>query len=136
VKKAAMVVSRVAAGEITPMSGACHILIQDPSYGYTDGLPKSGWHDSIVIRCHDIIRPTDGYVHFTPDMAVELVGFIRRNEGRPMLVSCDAGLSRSVAVGSILKDCFGYGVRYDCGTDEHRSVLIRAEVMRILREQT
>jgi len=102
--KMAVVVRREIAKSTSPLPDVCHIVLEEPGYGYKTKLPREGWRDSIVFQIHDITREMDGYVHFTEEMGVLLIDFIRRNEGANMLVNCDAGMSRSVAVGCILRD--------------------------------
>ena len=128
----AWVVSRFTAVDLTAFPTCCHIILQDPLYKYEDGLPKTGWHDTIVIGVDDIVKPIYGYLHFTSEMAKQLADFIKKNDGKNMLINCDAGISRSSAVGSVLRDYFGYEVKFFCGTDEHRNVLIRSELIRAL----
>ena len=134
VKMKAYVTSRAQATNFPVNGKGCHVLFQEPDYQYADGLPFGGWHDTIVIECHDITKPEDGYVHFSQEMAARLAEFLKKNEGRGFLVSCDAGLSRSVAAGAILRDYFGYNVMFEsAGDDEFRNVLIYTRLARILR---
>jgi len=130
----AYVVDRSRAREFPVNPPGCHILLQEPNHKYGDGLPRSGWYDTIVFNVHDITKPVDGYAHFTDAMALRLADFLTKNEGRPMLVSCDAGLSRSVAVGATLRDRFGYDVTFVCsGDDRFRNVLIYTKLAREFR---
>jgi hypothetical protein len=129
----AWVLNRDMASGVKPLPDVCHILFEDP--GRMDSnLPKKGWLASIVIRCHDITKPIKGYTHFTEAMAKDLMSFIEGHQGRSMVVSCDAGLSRSVAVGVILRDYFEYDVKFlAAGDDSFRNVLICATLARKIR---
>ena len=129
----AFVVNRRVAETMKPNREACHIVLQEPNYQYPVELPQQGWHDSIVFNVHDICDAVPGYTHFTENMARDLIAFIERNKGRDMLVNCDAGMSRSVAVGCLLRDWLGYkAIFHSAGTDAHRNILIYGTVMSIL----
>jgi hypothetical protein len=132
----AYVVDRRRARQFPVNPKGVHILFQDPTFRYDDNLPFPGWHETIVIGVHDIAKPVSGYIHFNSDMSVQIATFLLGNEGRPMLVSCDAGLSRSVAVGAILRDRFSYDVDFVCaGSDQFRNVLIYTGLMREFRSR-
>ena len=106
-----------------------------------DDLPiqLDGWKDSIKLVFDDVTEPQEkvlllnfdeGHEQFitTPFddvMAYELTDFIIANEGTSFIVHCDAGFSRSVAVGSFMASFYGYTpVYHEAGHDGFRNILV------------
>lgn len=68
---------------------------------------QDGWHDVLELRFSDV---SDGMpigslaVPFDIDMANEVVAFVKANWGRPIVVHCEAGISRSPGVALALHE--------------------------------
>ena len=100
------------------------ISIQSPPTPWNAGsLSKldERWTDSIVLEFHDIL-PNDTvdrpYILFSEQMASKLFEFIsKRGNGRSFLVHCDAGMSRSVAVGMFIKEYYNYFLHLEVAQD-------------------
>jgi predicted protein tyrosine phosphatase len=95
-------------------------------YGKED-VPMEGWNDVIKLEFDDIVSfsPKMKLTPFDTKMANELLSFIKAHEGEEFVVHCDAGMSRSVAVGCFLRDDMDYDMElYSIGTDKYRNVII------------
>lgn len=95
---------------------------------YTDGdVPMKGWNDIIKLEFDDVVGESRrlNLIPFNSKMAEELLDFIQKHEGEEFAVHCDAGMSRSVAVGCFLRDNMDYDMElYSIGTDKHRNIII------------
>lgn len=112
------VFNRNLALEVEPARDTCLVSISTPRFEYARDMTKAGWKDSIFVDFDDTIpeliamekdfNNPGPIVLFTMDHAKELLSFIETNDGAPFLVHCDAGISRSVAVGAFMRDFFNY----------------------------
>jgi len=103
------------------------ISIQSPPTPWGEGSLTpidERWTQSIVLEFHDIL-PDDTvdrpYTLFSKEMASELFDFIssrvKRGNEHSFLVHCDAGMSRSVAVGMFIKEYYNYFLHLEVAQD-------------------
>lgn len=111
------VFSRVLVLEIEPTPDTCLVSISSPKFEYAREINANGWKDVIQLEFDDTIpeiaafeKKSRGITEsvFTMEQAKNLLSFIERNNGSAFIVHCDAGISRSVAVGSFMRDFFDY----------------------------
>lgn len=112
---------------MVPDSTKCLISISSPLIesplldpDYTTPIPTDGWNDLLQVQFHDIDVEIDiepGTIHqvfgaqitpFNEQQAHQIIQFIKNNKGKPFIVHCDAGMSRSVAVAVFLEQFFDY----------------------------
>lgn len=128
------VYSRQRVIELGPNEGACLISISTPvgesiaSRRYSKQVPLDGWHAVLELQFHDVtsVVPTfPDLILFDEEMAKELLGFIKQHQGKPFVVHCDAGVSRSAAVGSFLRDFLQYEATFhETRDDKFRNILV------------
>lgn len=88
-----------------PDEGEVCISITSPRTSAADLQP--GWHDVLELQFSDV---SDGMpigtlaIPFDIDHAKEIVAFVRANRGRPIVVHCEAGISRSAGVALALHE--------------------------------
>ena len=114
-----------------PDSNKCFVSIWTPPEWQDKELYKhspkmEGWKDSIQLVFNDVTnQDKPSYVLFNDDMARKLVAFVYKNMCSDFVVHCDAGMSRSVAVGCYLRDQLGYLLDLQAWyTDIHRNQLV------------
>lgn len=86
------------------------ISIQDThTYGFGIEFTKNEFcKDVLTLYFDDVIRPVEGAVLFTEEMAKQIIAFIRRHKDvDSLLVHCYAGQSRSLAVGAFAVKMLG-----------------------------
>ena len=144
----ATIVPRSVVSSMTPQEDVCLVslwsLIKLATEGYDDvPIPMDGWKDSIRLDFDDVTEHREviilnpeggntsmGAVAMNEEQADELLAFIKKNYGSDFIVHCDAGISRSVAVGTFLATHYGYDVKYvKTGDDRHRNI----HVLNLLR---
>ena len=126
------------------------IFSSELGYGYTsDGEPKTSPlpnGSNICKICFDDVteRDTDpGLIHFSEDMAKKICSFIKRikdDGSMDFYVHCDAGVSRSGAVGFMLNEWFNKFLKMNRIDNEsflmnNPHILPNPEVMRILKNE-
>lgn len=131
------VMNRKMASELTPGVNHSLISISTPKKVYDENVPTFGWRHVSLLQFHDLLPETcqelggvyEGkpLVLFNHHMAKAIINFIdyligvvKRDHG--LIIHCDAGVSRSVAVGAFLKDFYGFNVEFTVtGTSESRN---------------
>jgi predicted protein tyrosine phosphatase len=109
------VYNRVQACELEPVEGTAVISISAPA---DDAPLKHGWDPLLRIEFHDVVIPRaempvlvdpncGRIVMFDEQMAYKIDKFIWANKNGNFMIHCNAGQSRSVAVGMFIKDLFG-----------------------------
>ena len=99
---------------LTPLASTVVISISSP--GETASI-KEGWPAVLRLKFHDIVRlrtempvlvaPKGGKpVLFDEVMAAQIDAFVWAHKEKDFMIHCDAGQSRSVAVGVFIKDVF------------------------------
>lgn len=89
-----------------PTPGTVIISISSP------GCPanlKDGWEDVLRLEFHDVVKPVTGIpelVLFSVAHVEQIHDFVEHNLDKDFVVHCDAGVSRSVAVGVFLRDVY------------------------------
>lgn len=102
------VYNRAHAEAVNPIPNTVVISISNP------GLParlKDGWEAVLRLEFHDVVTIPVGMpecVPFHDGHVVEIHDFVEENLDKDFMVHCDAGMSRSVAVGVFLQDVHGY----------------------------
>lgn len=98
---------------------------------------------NILQLCFDDVteKDTDG-IHFNKDMAKQIIDFIKdiNDDNKPIYVHCDAGVSRSGAVGYMINEWFNKYLEMNeqdnqFFINENKHILPNPEVMRILKSQ-
>lgn len=103
---------------LEPMDDVVLISISTPNIEYKDKINLEGWADSLALEFHDVMEPrmlNDDIpaIHFTQQHAVQTFNFIQLNLGKDFIVHCDAGISRSMAIGVFLYDFYTYDLNLD-----------------------
>jgi predicted protein tyrosine phosphatase len=88
---------------LVPDPDVCVISCQTPptswGEGTLSGIPN-GWGDSLVLEFHDVLQQSSPeMVVFDAKMADRVVRFVEGCLGSRFVIHCDAGQSRSVAIG-------------------------------------
>jgi len=110
------VYSRRQAVALDPVAGTVIISISSPA----DRAPlKKGWEDILRLEFHDVtIDPDEArtrgidsiqgkpIVWFSEDHVKAVEFFVHQHKDKNFVVHCDAGVSRSVAVGLFLREIF------------------------------
>jgi rhodanese-related sulfurtransferase len=124
--KRAWVISRSMAVGTQAEGDTVMVSFSSTHKDYTDSLHES-WDGTNSVRfvCDDVLgngAAPDTDIHtgwtpddptaFTPEMATELVDFINLHQNKNIFVHCDAGISRSAAVGRFIDTFFDHDVDY------------------------
>jgi predicted protein tyrosine phosphatase len=114
-----------------PTPNTAVISIATPGY---PALLKEGWDDVLRLEFHDVVNIPKGMpeaVPFSDTHAEDIHAFIAKHEGKDFMVHCDAGMSRSVAVGAFLKEAHDYElVLHEVETDDGANSRIKRGLMR------
>jgi len=118
-------------------------------YSSGDSCPIKEERDTLLkMQFDDIIMPTDGMILFTDEMAKEIKRFanylIAKYPDRALIVHCDAGVSRSGAVGAALNEYVNLRVlnnrrHYDWFIREHVNLIspnqtVMSRMMKVMLE--
>ena len=126
------VYSKYHAAEIEPTEGTVVISIGSPGESYE---LKPGWADILRIEFDDVVRIPAGLAHHNivacsithADIMHE---FIERHLDKDFLIHCSAGVSRSVAVGSFMREVHEADLHlHEIHTDEHCNSRVRRALM-------
>lgn len=126
------VYSKYHAAEIEPTRGTVVISIGSPDESYT---LKPGWEDTLRIEFDDVVRIPTGMtghniIGFCMEHANTLHEFIERHLDKDFLIHCSAGVSRSVAVGSFMREVHEADLHlHETHTDEHCNSRVRRGLM-------
>jgi predicted protein tyrosine phosphatase len=96
---------------------------------------KEGWEDVLRLEFHDVVRIPQGLadgdiIAFNIDHADQIHAFIEKHEGKDFMVHCAAGLSRSVAVGSFMREVHGADLHlHEIHSDEFANSRVRRALM-------
>jgi len=85
---------------------------------------KGDWLDFIEVFFDDIVikDETTLDIPMSFDQAEDIHSFIKQWEGKEFVINCDAGMSRSAAVGSYMNLFHGYDVEYfETKSDEYKN---------------
>lgn len=100
------VFNRKQVGVLAPRENTAIISISEPGAA---ALLRHGWNPILRLEFHDLCdsdKVLKNDTFFTEEMANTLWDFIHENKDRNFVVHCDAGISRSVAVGQIISELF------------------------------
>jgi predicted protein tyrosine phosphatase len=110
------VYSRKQAIDLVPAEGTVVISISGPD---NEAPLKEGWEDILRLAFHDVALDPDAcriqgiqsiagkpIIFFDEEMAAQVDTFAFKHKDKDFMVHCDAGVSRSVAVGLFLKELF------------------------------
>jgi len=120
-----------------PRPDACLISIWSlsalGSQGYEDNVPMEGWHDALRLDFDDVTHDQSGmFFPFSEEQGKMTYDFMEKNKGRDFVIHCDAGFSRSVAMGAFLSQAYGYEpIYHEIGHDGYRNI----HVFNILRRE-
>lgn len=128
------VYSREHVRQLDPRPDTCLIsiwsLIALAACEYKDvDVPMDGWYASLRLNFDDVTHtlPIGGMivVPFDEAMGSQVLDFIEGNLERNFVIHCDAGMSRSVAVASVMAMLYGYDpVYHETGHDGMRNILV------------
>jgi len=97
-----------------------------------DDVPMDNWRDVLKLEFDDAVDPVLNMdlTLFDEEMAKKTVAFIEKYKGLNFVVHCDAGISRSVAVATFMKDVYEYDRElFEISSDQFRNI----HVMNLLR---
>ena len=121
------------AAETEPTENTVVISIGSPDESYD---LKSGWDDVLRIEFDDVVKIPTGLAHhgiiaFCDTHAEIIHEFIERHQDKDFMIHCSAGVSRSVAVGSFMREVFDADLKlHEIHTDEHCNARVRRGLMR------
>lgn len=104
--------SRARAAKLIPNVTCALVSISTPTKPYSFGLQLDGWGDVLRLEFHDVANDVaaddwlDTYVRFTDVQAQRVSGFAQQAAAagiEDLVIHCDAGLSRSVAIAESLR---------------------------------
>lgn len=97
------VLSRMAAEKTLALPGEVCVSITNPRQSPAV-LP--GWAAVLRFGFHDAAQPGGNFILMTYAQAKELLAFCRNNQQAPVMVHCQFGASRSVAIGLFIATWF------------------------------
>lgn len=130
---------------IKPESHKVLISISTPTVPYNSAIP-TGWLETLELSFLDVIWDDlnkeqqqelygmwgDKLKLFDETAASSLLEFIDKHSTRDFVIHCDAGISRSVAVGAFMRDFYGYSVEFaEIGTDKYKNIQVYNTLRRI-----
>jgi predicted protein tyrosine phosphatase len=127
------VYSKYHAAEIEPTPNTVVISIGSPEESYS---LKPGWDEVLRVEFDDVVKVPTGLAHhnivaFHAAHADLIHAFIERNIEKDFVIHCSAGVSRSVAVGSFMKDALDADLHlHEIHTDEHCNARVKRGLMR------
>ena len=102
-------------------------------------LPR---YNVLSLQFDDVTEKDKDGIHFTVEMAKEIVNFISdiKNDNKIFYVHCDAGVSRSGAVGYLLNEWFNKFINNNIEDNEfflnqNSHIMPNPEVVRILKNE-
>lgn len=130
--------SRTGVARRPPDGNVVLISIESTSGVYPDSesIEQNGWLDFIRFRFDDITREYENLVLFSEEMAEQLYDFLLFHMNDRIIIHCDAGISRSVAIGVFLRDNFNRNILIDCGTDMFANSLVSSLLRRVHLRRT
>lgn len=135
--------------ELTPNGDHAIISIQSPTIKRvffqqgTEFDVDPGWGPTLVLRFHDVLDDEldSWWKTFTPAQAEQTLDFIEANHTRNFDIHCDAGMSRSVAVGAFMADNLNMNMEIHSGPWGRQSMnihvynLLRRDIMRRMGDE-
>jgi predicted protein tyrosine phosphatase len=94
------VMSRAEAEQHRPLPGAVCISIANPRQ--SPARLEEGWSAVLRLGFHDTDRPGGNFTPMTQEHAREVIAFCHSHRDAPIVVHCQVGHSRSVAVGAFI----------------------------------
>lgn len=109
------------------------ISISTPGVEYDRHPNYTKWGDVIELEFDDVDRLMHGCIRFDANRAKKLIEFIEKNKDRDFAVHCDAGISRSPAVGMFISEKYGHDLEMHSylNTEHHNKW-----VLKILKKYT
>ena len=103
------------------------ISIESPNQTYKDDPANYYQGDILKLKFHDLTKEyavlEKQPVLMDENQAKQIIDFIQKNAGQNFIIHCCAGVSRSVAVASFMRDFMGYNVKYtEVHDDQFRNV--------------
>ena len=136
----AQILNRQQGEERRAAPGQVMISISTP--GDKPASLQEGWESVLRLQFHDVVEDhpdADTLVLFNDEMAATVREFIRNHLGKGFVIHCDAGVSRSMAVGVFLRDVCKYKLQVFSNdpTDHDRfaNQFANALVVRKLKEK-
>lgn len=116
------------------------VVISIVGPGRTASL-KEGWKDVLSLEFYDLdpvkfdfdLDDLEMHGAFGPKHAQEILTFLSKHKGSPLVIHCEAGISRSVAVGRFAATLMNVPVEYVEGFgDQHYNAHVHATLVRAL----
>lgn len=137
--KSVSVFGREAAEKLSAVPNVVFISISTPGQGYRNQISEDGWLEFLSIKFHDFVEPEhaamlpDG-IMFSKDMAQQILTLLSKHTEASVVVHCDAGVSRSVAVGAFMRDFLGYSLYLnEVSSDRSRNIHVYNVLRRLFR---
>lgn len=113
--KTVTVFGRASVEKISAIPNAIFISISSPDRNYTNKISGEGWLEFLPLEFHDFVEPEHAamcpnFIMFDKSMGEKIIALLTKHRDAPIIVHCDAGQSRSVAVGAFIRDFFGYSL--------------------------
>ena len=100
--------NRLQATNLLPIPNTAIISISRPN---DRACLMPGWEEVLFVEFDDALPGEDeGLVLFTSLMAEHIKEFVRNNLDRDFIIHCDAGISRSVAIGVWMMNIFNASI--------------------------
>lgn len=126
--KTAIVYNRESAFGLIPNHSQVLISISGTRTKYDKQILLSGWKDALALVFDDFVEPEHGIpgiILFDTTHAKQILDFVTTHSQSDFIIHCDAGVSRSVAVGAFLRDFFGYTLHLtQVPDDRHRNIRV------------
>lgn len=134
------VYSRNAASKLPPDSEKVLISISSPTKEYDYDVPSKGWKHFLPIEFDDFANEehfiewdNPKSVLFNRELGKKIIDTIKEYKPAEMIVHCDAGISRSVAIGAFIRDFFSYElVLTEWSDDRSKNQLVYNILRRIM----
>ena len=116
--------------KLQPNKDVCAISVWTPDKDAIDYdvliPPLDGWKDILKVTFNDVTyQGMSHWILFNHELAKQIVAFIYKYPNVDFVIHCDAGMSRSVAIGCYLRDMLGYELTLNAWpNDEHRNQLV------------
>lgn len=109
-------------------------------FGSYNQSPFSQRFNVLQLKFDDVTEKDEEGIHFNKEMAKQIINFIKDIEDKPIYVHCDAGISRSGAIGYMLNEWFNKFIEINKEDNkfflsENSHIMPNPEVVRILKNE-
>lgn len=106
--------------------GTALISISTPGIEYAQEHKDADWFDVLRVKFDDCEYKIDFRTKLIDEaVADQIYNFIKKHRKRNIVVHCDVGMSRSMAVAAWMRDVFNFDARFaTCNTDQYMNKLV------------